>query len=421
MVTLRKGDRTTVFLMICTIGFFALLSSTLSKDPVLPLFANYLKTPAGPWTGLVFVASTISGILISLPAGSLSDILGRKRVLLVSSIIFASAPFLYLLVSSWWQLILVRFYHGFSTGMFVPVAEALIAESYPANRGARLSFFSSVTIAGESLAPILGGYVLVITNSGLLSSNYSSFGGLYLAVGVAGLTALIATLLFLHEGKSVEKSGQKVAFSFKGVLDGWRKVATTRGVVIVSLVEAGQYYANGSLEFFLVKYMTSVAKLDASLQGWVLASQFLVIFLSKPLMGQFSDKAGRRFPIIIGCLISVAPLLAVAFFTQFPILLVLSMVYGLGFSMVTSSTPALVSELVPIEVCGSAMGFISTLMDIGQTAGPLVCSVILLTSLGYKGLFISLSIVLLLTAFVFVISRVGRKRPIPTPSYSTTV
>jgi MFS family permease len=416
MVTLQKDARITIFLMICTIGFFAIMSSTMSKDPVLPLFATYLKTPAGLWTGIIFVASTIPGILISLPAGSLSDILGRKRVLLISSIIFASAPFLYLLVNSWWQLILVRFYHGFSTGMFVPVAEALIAESYPTKRGARLSFFSSVTIAGESLAPILGGYVLVITNPGLLSSNYSSFKGLYLAVGVAGLTGLITTLLFLHEGKSVEKSDRKVPFNLKDVLHGWRKVATTPGVVIVSLVEAGQYYTNGSVEFFLVKYMTNVAKLDASLQGWVLTSQLLVIFASKPLIGLFSDKTGRRIPIIIGCLISVVPLLAVAFFVQFPILLVLSMIYGFGFSMVTSSTPALVSELVPIEVCGSAMGFISTLMDIGQTAGPLVCSIILITSLGYEGLFCSLSIVLLLTALIFAISRIGRKKPIPTSS-----
>ncbi|RLI41217.1 hypothetical protein DRO59_07525, partial [Candidatus Bathyarchaeota archaeon] len=38
------------------------------------------------------MASTIPGILISLPAGSLSDILGRRKVLLISSVIFASAP-----------------------------------------------------------------------------------------------------------------------------------------------------------------------------------------------------------------------------------------------------------------------------------------------------------------------------------------
>jgi MFS family permease len=86
------------------------------------------------------------------------------------------------------------------------------------------------------------------------------------------------------------------------------------------------------------------------------------------------------------------------------------MIYGLGFSTVTSVTPALVSELVPIEVVGGAMGFISTLMDIGQTLGPIVSGFILGTIvsgfmfgtfLGYVGVFSSLALVLLLTVAAF--------------------
>jgi MFS family permease len=408
MVSLRKDTRFTIFLMICIMGFFAIMSSTMSKSPVLPSFASYLQTPAGFWTGLVFSASTIPGILISLPAGSLSDILGRRKMLLTSGMIFASAPFLYLLINSWWQLILVRFYHGFATGIFVPVAQALIAESYPTKRGARISLFSSLTIAGRSAAPVLGGYVLVITNPAVLSSNYSNFQGLYLAVGVAGITALVVALPFLREGKPVGNPRLRGSFSLKSVLQGWLDVAMTPGVFLVSLVEAGQYYTYGSIESFLVKYMGDVARLDASLQGWVLTSELVVVFLSKPLMGWFSDTTGRRIPIIVGCLISAIPLFAVPSFTQFPTLLLLAMVYGLGFSMVTSSTPALVSELVSIEASGSAMGFISTLMDVGQTAGPLVCSMILITSFGYAGLFSSLSIILLLVALVFAHSKIGK-------------
>jgi MFS family permease len=60
--------------------------------------------------GIVASASTIPGILISLPAASLSDIFGRRKILLFSAFVFASAPFLYLGVTSWWMLALVRFY-----------------------------------------------------------------------------------------------------------------------------------------------------------------------------------------------------------------------------------------------------------------------------------------------------------------------
>lgn len=381
----------------------------MSKSPVLPNFADYLQTPSGFWTGFTFVASTIPGILISLPAGSLSDILGRKRVLLVSSVIFASAPFLYLLIKVWWQLILVRFYHGFATGMFVPVAQALIAESFPTKRGERISLFSSVTVVGRSIAPLLGGSILFVTNPDLLPEHYQNFQSLYLAVGVAGLTAFITALPFLRGTKDEAKTQAKQKVSWENIFRQWRTVARTRGVLLVGLVEASQYYTYGSVESFLVKYMLEVAMLNSFLQGIVLAAQLSVVVLSKPLIGRLSDRMGRRTPIILGCLFSAVPLIAIPFYTEFSVLLILVLIYGLGFSMVTSVTPALVSDLVSIEVVGSAMGTIGTLMDVGQTLGPIICGLILVTTFGYRGLFSSLTIILLSTAAIFSTSNIGGK------------
>src|SRR5512139_343471 len=93
--------RKAFFIIICLIGFFAILSSTMSKNPVLKPFATSLGTP-DDLLGIVASASTIPGILISLPAASLSDIFGRRKVLMCAAFVFASAPFLYFLVSSWW-------------------------------------------------------------------------------------------------------------------------------------------------------------------------------------------------------------------------------------------------------------------------------------------------------------------------------
>ena len=136
------------FWALCIMGAFAILSSTMSKNPVLNPFAISLGTPTD-LTGIIAAASTIPGILVSLPAASLSDILGRRKMLLFSTFVFASAPFLYLFVTNWWQLALVRFYHGFATAIFVPVAEATIAEHYPAKRGERISTFNSATAVGR--------------------------------------------------------------------------------------------------------------------------------------------------------------------------------------------------------------------------------------------------------------------------------
>ncbi len=187
-----ENAKKSVFLALCLMGFFAILGSTMSKSPALKPFASSLGTPT-EWIGFVASASTIPGILISLPAASLSDILGRKKFVLMAGFVFASAPFLYLLIGVWWELILVRFYHGFATAIFVPVAEASMAELFPSKRGERISLFSSATYVGRVIAPVLGGYILFIS-----ADNYHL---LYLAVATAGMTALIMALPFLVEMK----------------------------------------------------------------------------------------------------------------------------------------------------------------------------------------------------------------------------
>ena len=389
------------FWILCIMGLFAILSSTMSKNPVLKPFATSLGTPEGFWIGFVASASTIPGILVSLPAASLSDIFGRRKILLVSAVVFASAPFLYLLITVWWQLILVRFYHGFATAIFVPVAEASIAEQFPTSRGERISLFSSVTSVGRGIAPFLGGYILFLTDY--------SYHTLYLAVSIAGMTAFVTALLFLAERKhsAIQPSGSKETVS--KMFRGWSDVARNRGVLMVSFVQASQYYVYGAVEYFLVGYLKEVVELDPFLIGIIMGSQLVAVILAQPYMGRVSDKVGRRIPIIAGSTVSGLSLLAIPFEAQFPVLLFLSILYGFGFAMVTSSTPALVSELVPSSLVGTAMGFLGTIMDVGQTLGPIITGMILATTLGYEGSFSALTIVLLAFCLFFIVSGVAKK------------
>lgn len=395
MAAREKSARNAVFCTLCIMGFFAILSSTMSKSPVLKPFSLSLETPTD-WSGFVAAASTIPGILISLPAASLSDIFGRRKFLLITGFVFASAPFLYLLITIWWQLILVRFYHGFATAIFVPVAEASIAELFPSKRGERISLFSSATYVGRVIAPTLGGYILFATND--------NFHTLYLAVAVAGVTALIMALPFLMERKQPKTTQQMdTKETVKRVFRGWRTVAGSHGVLVVSFVQACQYYAYGAAEFFLAGYLPEVAHLDKFSTGIIVTSIIGVAIFARPYMGRVSDKIGRRIPIVLGCIVSGLPLLAIPFVADFWIILFLVMVYGFGFATVTASTPALISELTPKELVGTSMGFLDTVMDVGQTLGPIVSGFVLATNLQYYGVFPSLTLVLLIACTVYLV------------------
>ena len=80
---------------IYAVGFFARMSYALARSPVLPLFALYFG--AGPEAiGWVVGISTVTGIFFKLPAGAISDVIGRKKTMLVGLVVFAVIPFTYL-------------------------------------------------------------------------------------------------------------------------------------------------------------------------------------------------------------------------------------------------------------------------------------------------------------------------------------
>lgn len=376
-----------------------ILSSTMSKSgSVLNPLSKSLGTPDA-WSGLLVAASTIPGILVSLPATSLSDAFGRRRFLLIAGLIFASAPFLYLLITIWWQLILVRFYHGFATAIFVPVAEASIAELFPKNRGQQMSLFTSATYVGRVIAPSLGGYVLFATNS--------DFHQVYLAVAFAALTGLIISLPFLARGRQETTTGSRTTHeTMRKMLSSWRKLASNSSTAIVSLVQASQYYVFGAFDFYIAGYMINVLKYTTFGQGLVYSTVLVVAIFARPSMGRVSDRIGRRIPIILGCILSAVALATIPYITDFTTLFVLLVAYGFGFATVTASTSPLMCDIAPNEIVGTSMGFLNTTMDIGQTIGGFVSGLVFASSLHYAGVFLVFAAVLLFGCAVFAFSGV---------------
>ena len=78
---------------------------------------------AGPEAiGFAVGVSTVTGIFFKLPAGALSDVIGRKRTMLIGLLFFAFMPFTYLLVKDYNLLIIIRFLHGLATAIYGPVS-----------------------------------------------------------------------------------------------------------------------------------------------------------------------------------------------------------------------------------------------------------------------------------------------------------
>lgn len=287
-------------------------------------------------------------------------------MLIVSLVVFASAPFLYQLVTDLSQLALVRLYHGIATAIFIPVAMAFVSDLYRTERGEKLGWFSTSTLIGRFMAPAAGGAII----GALAFDPGLSYRTVYLLCGIAGIIALLL-VLSVREPDEQRRPGQPWSETWRV----FRSVIGQRGILITSTVEASILFAYGTFETFLPLYARD-AGLSAYEVGICLSAQVITLALTKPRMGRLSDRHGRQPQIVAGALIGSACIGSFAFFSSFIALLILSISFGICLSVVTSATSAFIADLTERRAHGSAMGVLGSVMDIGHTTGPLVSGLI---------------------------------------------
>ena len=380
------------FIFLCIMGGLAIFSSTMAKNPVLPLFIRALEIPMAT-VGFIAAASTVVGIVVSLPAGVLSDIIGRRRVILIAAIVFATAPFLYLLVSLPWQLVMVRIYHGLATAILGPVAMAAVADTFDKGRGERMGWYSSATMVGRFLAPLAGG-ALIFGND---------FRWVYLVTGVIGTLSLVVALRLPLSTSTSASVGDAIKRGRSEIWGDIIAILTHRGILATSAIEAVQYFAFGCLEVFLPIYLYEQAGFRPLEIGLLFTIQIVIATLTKPLMGRLSDRYGRVLMISAGLVLGGITIGLMTYSDNYLMLAVLIGLFGLGLATVTASSSALVADLSQASSYGGALGVLSSVMDIGHSAGPMVGG-LLISVYNYKTAFGIVGAGLIVTSGIFGIS-----------------
>lgn len=388
-----------LFIQISLIGFLAIFSTTISKNPVLPLYASSLGAH-DTIIGLISAVSPIAGILLSFPVGVLSDRLGRRRMLRIAGGIFLLAPLLYLSIPDPLLLIPVRFFHGMATAILGPVVAALIAERFSHVKGERIGQYSSATLYGRTLAPLAGGLLISLfaTAPGLF--RYQS---VYIAAFVAGL--MVCILIFRMPGDTKGAPASLSPGMFFASLQAFWADYRLRAS---ALVDMAVYFIFGAFETFLPIYLMSLG-IEVYLIGIVFAVQVLSIAVTKPFFGRMADTKDPRCQIILGLMVLGLSVLLIPFCSILPLLAGLTLMSGIGMSLSTVATTKYVADIAEQEELGASMGALSSIMDIGHSSGPLVTGVII-TVFGYGPGFASGFFLALIIAGYFAVMTWSPKR-----------
>jgi DHA2 family multidrug resistance protein len=146
----------------------------------------------------------LSSVIIMPIVAMLSSRFGRKRFLIFSSLLFAASSMLCGLAWSLESLIFFRILQGLGGGPLMPLAQAILRETFPPREQARaMGIYGFGAIMGPALAPILGGWI---------TDKYSWPWVFYVIVPVGVLNVLLVTRFIKDPPYLIREKG-KIDFS----------------------------------------------------------------------------------------------------------------------------------------------------------------------------------------------------------------
>jgi MFS family permease len=345
------------------LGVVSLLNDFSSEVAVrtLPLFlANVLGVRIGI-IGLIEGIAESTATLLKLASGYLSDRTGRKKALALWGYGFSNftKPLLYF-ATSWGLVLLVRFLDRVGKGIRTAPRDALIADITPPEfRGRAFGFNKAMDKAGGFLGLVVAAGVLYLTQQNTLMLTRESYEWLVLLAVLPGLAAVGVMAFWVEErpGSPMKASPILIGSEIDGRF--WAFIG------VLTLFTLG----NSSDAFLMLRAQTvGFSTVEIFL---VVAAFSLVVALSSTKGGTLSDTFGRRGLIIAGWLIYAVIYLGFAFASDRWHIWILYAGYGLYYGAFLGASSALVAELVPQHLRGTAYGIFNAALGVAALPASL--------------------------------------------------
>lgn len=333
---------------VWAVGFTSFFMD-ISSDMVLNILPLFLANVLGVQTsviGLIEGLAEATASILKMFSGWLSDKLqGRKWLAVLGYALSALSKPFFFLANTWGLVAGVRWADRVGKGIRTAPRDALVADSTPtALRGLAFGFNRAMDKAGANLGLLIAALVVWLAQKNTLDLSRSTFQTLVL---ISFIPAVLAVLTLALGTKEVKVAGVREAPKFS--LRNMGKPFTIF-LIIVSIFTLG----NSSDGFLVLRSQN----LGLSVVGILimLAAYNLVIALIATPAGSWSDRIGRRRLIIGGWLVYAAIYFGFAFAQSAWHVWVLYIVYGVYYGLAFGTANAMVADLVPENVRGTAYG-----------------------------------------------------------------
>ncbi len=320
------------------------------------------------------VAFGLAKAFTNLGAGSLADRFGRRRLLIAGWVVALPVPLLIALAPSWGWIVAANVLLGVNQGLAWSMTVVMKIDLVgPRRRGLAL---------GLNEAAGYGGLAVAAGLSGLVAGELAPRDVLASAAAAIAVTALLVSVLFVRdtaahvavEQQCHEGGGDLAAPSLRiAFADASWRVPALRACSQAGLVNN----LNDALAWGLVPLYLAARGAGPGEVGLVAALYPGVWGLGQIWTGHWSDRVGRRLPIVAGMLLQAGALIVLAASGgAVGLAVVAAVLLGIGTALVYPTLIAAISDAVAPVARASTVGVYRFWRDMGYVAGGLLAGVV---------------------------------------------
>ena len=335
------------FFTMCGFTFTVFLSlfQLLPTAPFRILDLGGSKAVAGLFLGMLTYASALSAPI----TGALADRIGKRRMLLVTSVAICGFSLAYAASRSYWVPLVLAFFHGLFWSGLLSASSAYMTEVIPESRRAEgIGYWGMATMLATAVSPGVGLWMY-------------GHGWAWLCLGTAFLNVVMAAIAWRLPPDTTVAARLSRDRLIGGGLVEWRVVAVALALFLCS------FGYGGIMSFVAVR----CDELGIAPRSLFFMSFATTVFVTRIFSGRLADQVGhRRFLLPCLGLVTVGLALTAAAQTRTE-LVVAASVFGLGFGNQYPAFVGHVMKFVDPARRGAAFGGILAAFDTGVGTGSI--------------------------------------------------
>jgi len=323
--------------------------------------------------GLMMSVFMATRSIMSIIGGWIGDVLGRKKLIIFGLALYVAVGLLYGFVSNVNQLIVLRAFQGFASGLVWPVAEALLADSVSSEfRGRAISLYVMFSNVARIIGPSIGvlAYAFVVHFLGLRDP-LNAFRAPAVLISIFSFPALIASFVVKGDGGRSRRE-LKLSEYFKGFSQLSREAKRSVAVIFINGISNG--IAMGILMSVAMVYAIEYIVKDPAVIGGMMTISAIAGLISVYPASWLSDKIGRKIIVIASMIVSRTSVIVFPFTWDVASLTLVYVMRTAAFSISRPVMQALQADIAPREIRGRVFGLQQAFSNIGMFIGPLIGS-----------------------------------------------